>query len=429
MGVDEDNRFQQKVFAPNFHEEINDSVLDRSQLHIRIKITIPEAYTANSIGVLTQETVENGMKTTVWESDHPVRLFNVIAGKWALKKGQGTEIYHHPKHTYNLDSLSLGLDTARQYYSQWFGEYAWQDLRLSEFPGLAFYARGNPTNIFFSENTGFLTLDETVSVGDVFNSNAFFVAAHEAAHQWWGHMLSAADGPGTILLAEGMANYASALLIDEVKGEAERIAFLRQRERFYGENRFVTSEKSLMETELFRPSDGTVVYDKGGWVFFMMHELLGEKAMFAGLTEFIKVWGNSRDKPTLQDFEAFMRQYASDVPAYNGFVEQWFQRVVMPEYRFMKVPDILGVNNQFTLKTRVANVGTGTMPVEVAVTRGQRFREDGGYEESRLTVVLGPGEEKDIVFNCNFKPERLVVDPDVKILQLQRNGATMRVET
>ena len=49
------------------------------------------------------------------------------------------------------------LDAARRYYSEWFYPYPWRELKLSEFPNLATYAQGFPTNITFSEGIGFLT--------------------------------------------------------------------------------------------------------------------------------------------------------------------------------------------------------------------------------------------------------------------------------
>ena len=67
--------------------------------------------------------------------------------------------------------------------------YPWRELKLSEFPGLAGYAQGFGTNITFSENIGFLTKN------DAKTDATFLVTAHEAAHQWWGNILTPANGP------------------------------------------------------------------------------------------------------------------------------------------------------------------------------------------------------------------------------------------
>jgi ABC-2 type transport system permease protein len=77
----------------------------------------------------------------------------------------------------------------------------------------------------------------------------------------------------------------------------------------------------------------------------------------------------------------------------------------------------------FTLR----NIGTSRMPVDVAVTRGEPFDEEGkvlaDYREARTTLTLGAGEERVVTIRSDFEPERIVVDPDVRVLQLRREQA------
>ncbi|HXO25963.1 MAG TPA: hypothetical protein VOA80_01335, partial [Thermoanaerobaculia bacterium] len=64
-------------------------------------------------------------------------------------------------------------------------------------------------------------------------------------------------------------------------------------------------------------------------------------------------------------------------------------------------------------------------------SRRERFGDDGketaGYRDVRATLVLGPGEEKQVRLVCPFDPQRLLVDPDAKVLQLQRKAASVRL--
>ena len=80
---------------------------------------------------------------------------------------------------------------------------------------------------------------------------------------------------------------------------------------------------------------------------------------------------------------------------------------------------------------KVENAGTGRMPVEVAATRGERFDGKGGispdYRDARTTVVLGAGESQVVRIRCPFVPERVVVDPDGYVLQLQRKAAAAKL--
>jgi ABC-2 type transport system permease protein len=102
----------------------------------RIAVTGPEAYTLNSVGVCTSNTVKDGWRTQVWETDHPVKILNIVCGKFAVKQGEHSTVYYHAGHDYNLDEMSATLDASRRWYSEWFTPYPWRELKLSEFPAL-----------------------------------------------------------------------------------------------------------------------------------------------------------------------------------------------------------------------------------------------------------------------------------------------------
>jgi aminopeptidase N len=186
-------------------------------------------------------------------------------------------------------------------------------------------------------------------------------------------MMSPGEGPGGILLAEGMANFSTLCLVEQVQGERYRQAMAKQIEAIYGEGRAVSSERPLNKTMNFRPGDETVIYDKGGWVFWMMRNLLGRQQMYAGLTSFIKQWHKGPDHPVLEDFVNHMRSYAPDAAAYDQFVDEWIFEVKMPEYRYMEKPEKKNVGGAWEIRAVIKNVGTAFMPVDVAATNGNRF--------------------------------------------------------
>jgi aminopeptidase N len=296
---------------------------------------------------------------------------------------------------------------------------------VNEFPGLANYAQGFPTNITFSENIGFLTRNDD-------DANAtFFVTAHEAAHQWWGNILMCGEGPGGNILVEGTANFSTILLFGQVKGPHERMEFCRKIEKQYGDDRQVDSERPLVKILGDKAGDTTVTYDKGGWVFWMLYNLMGKDACLAGMNDFIGRYHAGPDFPVLQDFVAVMREHAPDAAAYDAFTEQWFFDVVVPEFRLAaaRKEEAAGA---WTVTATIENAGTGRMPVEVAAVRGKRFpgEDDGDAEpwrEARETVVLGAGESAEFTLACDFEPEELVVDPDVTVLMLDRKKAVARL--
>jgi ABC-2 type transport system permease protein len=92
---------------------------------------------------------------------------------------------------------------------------------------------------------------------------------------------------------------------------------------------------------------------------------------------------------------------------------------------------LLHVGERWEVRARVKNVGTGVMPVEIAATRGERYPKkrdaDNAWRDARATLVLAAGEDKPVTITCGFEPQKLVVDPDVTVLMLERQKAEMKL--
>lgn len=399
-------------------------------------VRVPAEFRANMPGVCTEDTVADGVRTMRWESDHPIMAMNVAAGRWEESRGKSTVIWHLPQHGFNVPAMLEALDGAHEWYSKWFWPYPWKELRISEFPALAGYAQGFPTNIVFSEGIGFMSKPTPEQ------DTPFMVTAHEAAHQWWGNILRPGDGPGGNILSEGMAHWSTARLIRQLRGERARMAFMRQIEFIYGNDRSADDELPMVEIDGSRRGDGTVTYDKGGWVFWMLMEHLGEERMDAGVREFIGRFLTGPDFPLLQDFVEAMRPHAPDAAAYDAFVKQWFFDVVVPEFTVESAEAVPPATAGGAWKTvvKLRNAGTGTVPLEVAVTNGEdrwpeasvvRTAEERAaaatqrpeYRDARVRRTIGPGETVELTLESDFRPTKAVVDPDVRTLMLNRKSA------
>ena len=425
-----ENDYEPRQYPDDFYEGVTEPAFG-SELPTttRIRITTPADFTANSVGEKVSDSTSGGRRTVVWQSDHPVMAFNVVAGKWKVKQGTGTTLYYYGGHPYNVKEMSEALDAARRYYGEWFGAFPWKELKISEFPALATYAQGFPTNITFSEGIGFLTKSDPKT------NLAFLVTAHESAHQWWGNMLQPGKGPSGNILSEGMAHFSTALLIEQMKGERDAIEFRKRIESRYGDRRRADAERKLLRLDGSKDGDQTVTYDKSGWVFWMLMQRMGREATLRGMKEFIAAYSGNPDHPVLHDFVVHMRRYATDTVSYDDFVRQWFDTVVVPEYRVHNAKTVAGSGGDWITTAEVENVGTGRMPVEVAAVVGERFPSDttakakkqAPYAIASATVTLGAKEKQTVTVRSRFKPERIVVDPGVRVLQLRRQSATAKL--
>jgi hypothetical protein len=337
-------------------------------------------------------------------------------------------LYYYDGHPYNVNEMSEALDAARRYYGEWFGEFPWKELKVSEFPALATYAQGFPTNITFSEGIGFLTKSDPKT------NLAFLVTAHESAHQWWGNMLQPGRGPGGNILSEGMAHFSTALLIQQAKGERDGIEFRKRIESRYGENRQADAERKLLRNDGSKAGDGTVTYDKSGWVFWMLLDRMGREPTLRGMKDFIAVYNGNPDHPVLYDFVAHMRKYASDTASHDESVRPWFDTVVVPEYRVHNAKSVAAPDGKGWVTTaEIENVGTGRMPLEIAAVVGERFPDSTAkkkaepYQAVVESLTLGSKDKHTITIRSPFKPEKVVVDPNVRVLQLRRQSAEAKL--
>ena len=446
IGVDSDNASD----APELDEEAWRRDLASAAVGTpftsSVAVTAPSEYTVNSVGDKVTEIRHDGRTTVVWESGVPVRAINIVAGRWDVRREGGTAVFFHPGHPYNVDAILETMVAARQRYSDWFAPYPWEELKLSEFPDLVTNAQGFPTNIPFSESIGFLMRS------DPGTRPAFLVTAHEVAHQWWANILSAGEGPGTGHLVEGMAHFSALLLHESEFGQRGRIELAKRLETNYGRFRRVDTELPIIEmVDDQELEDWTVVYEKGAWVQWMLHNHLGREQALAGLQTFIHQFREGQGPaegqpaegqipanrpttglPTTQDMLAALRPFAADAEAYDAFVDQLFFDIVLPQYR-IRDAEILPIEAGWQVTATVENVGSGSFFVDLSVASRERFPGDArepspDYLEQRLATRLEPGKPQQVSWEVSFEPAELRVDPDVLVLQRHRDQAVLSLK-
>ena len=262
---------------------------------------------------------------------------------------------------------SAALDAARRCYSEWFQPFPWSELKLSEFPGLASYAQGFPTNITFSEKIGFLTKSDAKA------DASFMVTAHEAAHQWWGNMLMPGEGPGGDVLSEGMSHFSTLLLTEQARARgAHRV---RQADRGAVRRRPARRRRAPAGQDgRLAAGRPTVTYDKGGWVVLdAATSRWAASATWPACAKFIADLGRRAGPPGAPGLP---RGHAP-VRARHGGLRR-LREAVVPRGRGARVPAERRPQRRragagWKVDREVKNVGTGAMPVEVAATRGERF--------------------------------------------------------
>lgn len=421
IGVDRENRSEPPELPDDFWQgELKPATGNASAFTSRVEVVAPSAYTVNGVGQKTSERRENGRTTVVWKSGHPVRFLALVAGRWAVKRRDGAAVFYHPAHERNVEVMLSTLAAARRRYSEWFLPYPWPELTIGEYADHTTRAQSFPTNIPFSEGIGFLTR------GGPGNQLPVIVTAHESAHQWWGHLLVPGRGPGSDVLIEGMAHCSTLLFLQAEHGEEARVAFARSLEERYAERRRVDAELPLARLRGDgSATDQTATYDKGAWVLWMLQRQVGRERMLASLQSFLRRFQESRDHPALHDLIEAIRPAAESPGEFQAFVDQWFFDIVLPEFQ-VRDAVVRRSGASWAVSATIENVGTGSVTVDVAARRGEGGPASDEAERvagAIVTVRLAPRSPRRVAWAVPFRPDRVVVDPGVQVLQHNRAGA------
>jgi len=374
-----------------------------------VRIDVPDGYIANSIGTRSSATHASGRSTYTFDNREPVRALNVVAARWAVRTAPGVAAYFHPQHATHVDEMLATLVAARHWYGIWYAPYPWPELRVNEYAALITRAQGFATNLQLSEDMGFTSAalaDERLPT---------IIVAHEAAHQWWGNMLTPAAAPGADVMIESMANHATLRLIEAEHGDAARRRFALQLESRYHERRRGGSERPLASiADTTSSADASAIYDKGALVLWMLERHLGRDAWQRGVHAFFAQHRNARALPTLADLLATLRAQASDQIAYDHFIAQWMYGTGLPEFQ-IRDARVLRDGANWILELTIANVGdvdaTITLAASASTGRATRTMEIAARSSQHLHWTLG------------FQPTQWVVDPDVHVLQSNRKRA------
>src|SRR6202040_4142489 len=165
-------------------------------------------------------------------------------------------------------------------FSQWFGPYPYGSLALTQMPGNL--SQGWPGLVFLS-SFAFLSPQEQADLrlDPVTRTLDSQVLVHETAHQWWGDLVlwkSYRDQ----WIAEGLANYAALLILEQQNPAQFRQVLEKYRRDLLSKNKDgerlrgagpVTLGQRL-ESSHFPGGYEAISYERGTWLFHMLRMML-----------------------------------------------------------------------------------------------------------------------------------------------------------
>jgi hypothetical protein len=322
-----------------------------------------------------------------------------------------------------LSSLATEMAGAMEWMSAHFGPPPLKTLTVSPIPG--YFGQGFPGLVYLSTVSFLVERDRpahlrTASQITFYND---ILHAHEAAHQWWGNVVTA-ESTKEEWLQEALANYSAMLLLEKRKGARALDAVLDDYRNSLraprAEGRTVESAgpvtwghrlHSGAAPDPWRP----IVYDKGSWIMHMLRRRMGD-------ARFLEMLGELRKRFEYQMLttEQFRAHCAKFLPAGQPdpdlavFFDTWVYGTGIPELELRTA--LRGKAPALRLTVEVHQSGveedfSADVPVEI------RFGP--GVPPIVRWVRTGP---EAAVFNINLKraPARVELAPGNDVLAIRK---------
>lgn len=304
---------------------------DADWIEFETTVSTSPSQVALSPGYLVKEWTENGRRYFKYAMDAPMMpFFSYLSARWQVTrdswKGMPIEIYHDPRHAYNVGRMIDGVKKSLDYFTTNFSPYQHRQVRILEFPRYATFAQSFANTIPFSESIGFIAdLRDPEAIDYV-----FYVTAHEVAHQWWAHQVIGANVQGATVLSESLAQYSALMVMEKEYGREKMRRFLKYELDAYLAAR---GGELVEELPLYRVENQPYVhYRKGSLVFYLLRDEIGEEALNRALSRFLKDKGFQ--EPPYTTSRELLDYLRAEAPAdKQAVITDLFEKIVFYDNR------------------------------------------------------------------------------------------------
>ncbi len=397
---------------------------DADHVNFEMVISTDKGQTAIAPGYLQKQWEENNRAYFHYKMDAPMcNFYSMISARYEIKREKwnniNLEIYYNKGHEYNIDKMMEAMKDAITYYEAHFSPFQYKQLRILEFPRYSSFAQSFANTIPFSEGIGFI---QKVSDPEKDLDMAYYVTAHEVAHQWWGHQVMEAGVKGNAMLSESMSQY-SALMVLKHKFTPEVIEkYLKyELDRYLSGRAFERKKEQPLE---FVEGQGYIHYQKASLVFFALQDYISEDSVNAAFKRFNTTWRfKDAPYPTSADLLKEIRRVTPDSLQY--IIKDMFETITLFENKtdsatYRELP-----NNQFEVslhasaeKLRADSTGMETnIPINDWIDIGVYGKSKAGAD-SLIYLKKHKITQKQNTFTIlvKAKPRKAGIDPIHKLI-------------
>lgn len=253
------------------------------------------------------------------------------------------------------DSAIADARNATRIYNAYFGKLAYTRLAMTQQPAVNF-GQAWPTLVFMPYTAFLDTTQRTQMMGIRGGTDTFwrYVAPHEVAHQWWGHMIGW-DSYHDQWMSEGFAEFSASLYVQAIRGNEKFIDFWDNQRRLITESSPETRDRKPYTvgpvTQGYRLNSGKtgnvarrMIYPKGAYILHMLRMMMyernkgGDTPFQTMMKDFVQTHFN-QDVST-EDFKRIVEKHMTpDMNlTQNGsmdwFFDEWVYGTEIPSYQY-----------------------------------------------------------------------------------------------
>jgi hypothetical protein len=252
------------------------------------------------------------------------------------------------------DSALADAQNATRIYNAFFGKLPFNRIAMSQQPA-GFFGQAWPTLVYMPYLAYIDTTQRAQLLGTRGGTDTFwrYVAPHEIAHQWWGHIIGW-DSYHDQWMSEGFAEFSASLYVQFIRGNDKFVDFWEDQRKRIVESSPATRDRKPYTvgpvTQGYRLNSGKtgavaqfLIYPKGAYILHMLRMMMyqqtkgGDIRFQEMMKDFVKTHFNQ--PVSTEDFKAIVEKHMT--PEMNvdnsgkmdWFFNEWVYGTQVPAYK------------------------------------------------------------------------------------------------
>lgn len=252
------------------------------------------------------------------------------------------------------DAALADAQNAVRIYNAYFGKLPYTRIAMSQQPAAGF-GQAWPTLVYMPYMAFIDTTQRAQLLGTRGGTDNFwrYVAPHEVAHQWWGHIIGW-DSYHDQWMSEGFAEFSASLYVQFIRGNDKFVEFWEDQRKQIVQATPATRDRKPYTvgpvTQGYRLNNGKtgavaqfLIYPKGAYILHMLRMMMysqqkgGDQRFQEMMKDFVKTHFN-QDVST-EDFKAIVEKHMTPEMNATGdgkmdwFFNEWVYGTEVPAYK------------------------------------------------------------------------------------------------